>query len=275
MHGLHVEVNAAQNPEVALIWTPTRTPMDLLYGSTDDLSDRHECAPAGRLAQAPWFLAHLERTAYNPEACIRRRTFRGIGAPRGDAVTVAVAGMAKEGAAANDPVGSAGRPERIFSFAGRTRERRPEVGAPFPDVACNLVETVAIRRKGPYGTGPVEPVLSGVRVRKRPLPDVAHVGPARGQLVSPWIASPHHAATGRGFPLGLCGQANARPFAECLRVVPRDMHDWMISLKQYVAATTRRPAPVCISNLKPPGRTIDAPANTSGDSLGYECVKDE
>src|SRR5207247_1556964 len=76
------------------------------------------------------------------------------------------------------------------------------IGTPLPDVACHVVQAVAVGREGADRRGAFEAILLGVLERKFALPVVRHELAARPQLVAPRIFLAVEASACGKFPLG-------------------------------------------------------------------------
>ena len=87
------------------------------------------------------------------------------------------------------------------------------VGAPLPNVARQVVEAKAVRRKTPGGREAQVSVLIGVVVRKRPLPDVAPVLPLRFKFIPPGKGHGVQPTSCRIFPFRFGGQPPSCPRA--------------------------------------------------------------
>ena len=96
----------------------------------------------------------------------------GAGAARGDAVAVAVATVAEEGAAFEDFAGAQGFQVVLAAVLGQA----VGVCSPLPDVADDVVEAVAVGGKRTRGRGGEPAVAPAVMAGEVTLPDVAKPG---------------------------------------------------------------------------------------------------
>src|SRR5688572_11399819 len=104
------------------------------------------------------------------------------------------------------------RARRIARHSSRRTEPREEAGAvpvadPFPDIAANVVEAVAVRGKLRDGSNAGEAVGARVVIRKVALVRVAHPTLAGCEFVAPRKEFAGEPAASGKFPLGLRGQA--------------------------------------------------------------------
>src|SRR6185503_4460026 len=93
---------------------------------------------------------------------------------------------------------------------------------------------------------------AGVAVGETALPDVHPVLAAGLELVAPGEALLDEAAAGGELPLGLGGQAGARPGAEGPGVVPGDVDDRMVLAALEGGAGALGAAPISLEDLPPP-----------------------
>ena len=127
----------------------------------------------------------------------------GAGAARGDAVAVAVATVAEEGAAFEDFAGAQGFVLSAVLGGGQA----VGVCSPLPDVADDVVEAVAVGGEGARGRGGEPAVAPAVVAGEVALPDVAELG-ARAVVgfgCAPWIGDIASAAARCVFPFGFAG----------------------------------------------------------------------
>src|SRR5690606_37866189 len=125
---------------------------------------------------------------------------------RRQAVAVAVRRMAEVGAALHDPacvVPGLGGVQRATFRSRNLRADSPEVLAPLPDVADNVVEAEAVGLVGGHRCGPVEAIARVVAFGELTLPDVTAMTLALHQAVAPGEATLLETATARVLPLGL------------------------------------------------------------------------
>lgn len=102
------------------------------------------------------------------------------------------------------------------------------VGAPLPRVARNRVNAQVVGRECVDGTRPGVAVLSSVFVGEFALPDIALVFAINAERIAPRIDMLVTPAARSELPLGLRGQAEARPATVHMAVIPRDVDNWMI-----------------------------------------------
>src|SRR5688500_3363083 len=86
------------------------------------------------------------------------------------------------------------------------------VGAPFPDVARQVIESIAIGGKLAYGRAPEESIAHGVSFGKSSLPPVGGILTLGTKLVAPRIFLTALTSVRRIFPFGFGGQAFFCPF---------------------------------------------------------------
>src|SRR5688500_9846945 len=140
--------------------------------------------------------------------------------PRAGAITGAVNIAAEIGAATNDALGCLrlARIEAVaWAFGVELFVRLVGVGtikveAPFPDVACHVVESVTVGGKTRDGCGGFEAIDGDVFEREFSLPNVGHLLPARFHRGAPDVRLLAE-TTARGvFPFRFSGQTFTRPF---------------------------------------------------------------
>ncbi len=154
----------------------------------------------------------IGRAGGTAEAHVARRAVRGAGCPRGHAVPGAVGVVAQVRAAADDPLRALVRTPGVLSRrrgSGHMPGRAPPVGAPLPDVACDVVESEPVGWEGGDRRGAQVTVRPGVVVREVALPEVAPVlacwlqfAPQgnRARSRPPRAARSHSASVGRRLP---------------------------------------------------------------------------
>src|SRR5262249_52869582 len=79
-----------------------------------------------------------------PEPEVAGRAVRGVRAPSGHAVAVAVRAMTEIGAAAHDVARADLRAARVAARSVDVERRVEPVSAPFPDIAGHVVEPIAV-----------------------------------------------------------------------------------------------------------------------------------
>ncbi len=102
------------------------------------------------------------------------------------------------------------------------------VSAPFPSIAGDGIEPVAIGRESLNRAGALVPIVAGIVVGEIALPDVAAMFAVGTELVTPRISVLLKAASRRILPLCLRGQPLSRPLRICNGVIPGDMHYGML-----------------------------------------------
>src|SRR5436189_6222192 len=78
---------------------------------------------------------------------------------------------------------------RVFWNTARLRRislmlGRPPVGGPFPYIAAQVVDAVAVRRERHHRRGALEAIMLQVLVRELPLPSIRHVLAVWGEFVT-------------------------------------------------------------------------------------------
>src|ERR1700677_1760386 len=94
-------------------------------------------------------------------------------------------------------------PQRIVRW--RRKISIKPIGTPLPNIACDGMETIAVRRKAIHQTGSGVTVFGGIFVRKFALPDIAQVRAAWNEFVTPRIKLLLQTAARCIFPLRLGG----------------------------------------------------------------------
>src|SRR5665811_1306457 len=120
------------------------------------------------------------------------------------------------------------RTHRIDDILHRVRSRRPPVTAPFPDIAADVVQAESVRFIGVNRRRREIAIGLAVLFRKRSLPNVAVVFPARHQLIAPGISVLVEPASCGIFPFRFGWQPGAAPAAKRLCVVPGDVNHRVI-----------------------------------------------
>src|SRR3954467_11975928 len=121
---------------------------------------------------------------------------------------------------------------------------REIVRAPFPDVACDIVQAVAIWLIRVDRRGSEITIFLRVFCWKASLPDVATVLTFRRKLITPRICVLLQPATRSELPFRLCRQAAARPAAIGLPIIPRDVHDGVVQSIKNSAIWPLRLSPI-------------------------------
>src|SRR5207244_12384223 len=102
--------------------------------------------------------------------------------------------------------------------------RREPVARPLPDVAADVVESVAVRRKRADRRGALVTVELQVLPGERALPRVGHRLAAGELVVAPGEHPPVESAAGRELPLSLGREALAGPAGVRLRILVGRVH---------------------------------------------------
>src|SRR6266542_1581043 len=194
------------------------------------------------------------------EAGVGHRRVGGGAGSGGVAIAVAVGVVAEIGAAAHDAGGAGGGAGGVGRRGTGVGVGAPPVGAPFPDVADRLPESITVRRIGANGGGGQIAVVQGVVVREFALPDVAAVSAI--QVVAPRVPLANQSTAGGGLPLGFGREGTAGPGAVSGGVAPADMDHRMVV--RGGCARAARVAPVGTSYAKPPGRAGNRPDHMLG-----------
>src|SRR5206468_5362549 len=124
-----------------------------------------------------------------PEAQVVEGAVRRGVAPTGHAVVAAEVLAAHPGAAAHHALPAGPGPLRAARRARAVVGGAVPVGAPFPDVADDVVEAVAVGREATHRSAAAIAVLPGVALGKDALPPVRHEAAAGTQLVSPRVGA--------------------------------------------------------------------------------------
>ena len=111
----------------------------------------------------------------------------------------------------------------VALFAGGIR-----VGAPLPNVACRVVQSETVGRKGADGSQSGKSVGGTVLVGKPALPGVGDKTAVGRFFSAPRIVGVVQPGTRRVFPFGLAGKAAAGPTCIGRRVAPGNLHHRMI-----------------------------------------------
>src|ERR1700722_5466968 len=156
--------------------------------------------------------------AYVAGGRVRRRSRAG-----GIAIAPAVGFMAQIRAALHHARVSRGRPDGIEPARLHVPHRIEAVRAPLPGIPDGVVEAEAVGLEGIYRRDPGEAILTGIGIRKHPLPGVAHVAAFRSEFVAPRVSLLIEAPTRGILPLRFGWKPVAGPSAVSYRIAPRDV----------------------------------------------------
>ena len=126
------------------------------------------------------------------------------------------------------------------------------VAGPLPDVPPEVVQPEGVGGIAPHRGRDVVPVGEGVLEGEAALPDVRPVDALRHELRAPDVALAVGARPRRPLPLGLRGQALARPLGVGRRVEPRHVDHGVGVHALDGAAGPQRVAPVRARGPRPP-----------------------
>ncbi len=152
---------------------------------------------------------------------------RGVAAG-GDAIVAAKVFGAQPRATFDHALCAARRPRRIVGRARRIVIVRVPIGAPLPDVADHVGQTVTVRRETADGCAAAITVFACVAFGEMALPPVGDGSAAGAQFIAPRVGLPLEAAARRRFPFGFSGQALARPARVGGSVGPRNLTDRLV-----------------------------------------------
>ena len=155
------------------------------------------------------------------------RAVRRIPGPRRDAVAPAIGGVAEERAAFGHFETLHSGPPRPFGFSLRSNDEG--VGNPLPHIAHEIIQPVAVGFERSSGCCRLIAVETEVAMRELALPDVARKKAFVVRIsVAPRITCIFHAAASGVLPFCLRWQTTADPPGVLLRVVPRNVHNWVV-----------------------------------------------
>src|SRR6476646_7527258 len=126
------------------------------------------------------------------------------------------------------------------------------IGAPFPGVAGYGIEAECIGRKGVDWRNAGETVFRSINQWKFALPDIAQVTAAGRELVSPRIEFLFETSARGKLPFGFRGKTLPCPGGVTLRVVPRNMRNWMMLAAGGTGIGTFGMPPIGARDFTPP-----------------------
>src|SRR5690606_2895880 len=126
------------------------------------------------------------------------------------------------------------------------------VAAPFPYIACHVVEAIAIRRERCNWSSLYETILLCILVREDSFPTVGLCFVCVHVFISPGVDVTCETSSCSPFPFGFGGQSLACPFAVGHRIEPAHVHDGMIHPVFNAASRSFWMAPVGTCNPAPP-----------------------
>ena len=154
-----------------------------------------------------------------------------------------------------------GRTLRVAGHGSGRRQLRVVVGPipiahPFPDIAGDVIQPIAVGGKLRHGRDAGEPIGARIVIGKVALVGVGHPAAILLQGIAPRKDLPCQAASRRELPLRFGRQPLAGPSCIGERVVVCDMHNRKSWLSHDRAFWTERMAPVCAVNVRPPLKII-------------------